>query len=409
MRPRSGAGAIPSWLGWYMFLLPLGIPIFTYLVPADFCILVGMACSIAALRAGRQDGAGPAAERLVPRPGGFAPAASFLIAWIGFSCLGVLIPDHPDFCAFDFGSTIWVLLSALCIGYGLTDGDDADRAVRELNKLFLPILVFCIAGLATHWMGLDAWTGDVFSFRLYLPFRFPILLGAYLVAAYPFAVIWAGLPFKRRLVHEMLYLTVISGIGARSCMIVAIGQVVWTEWNAVQDSPARLPRWLRFGVFLTAACSAGLVLSTEFTFQRSFGVSGVEAFAKDMPRERQYERAFDHLPDWTTGIGLGCFKGRYGEELHNTPVNLLVETGIGGVLAAHAGVLAVFLPLIRRFRRMAEPWKTRVNALFCAGAGMYVLGLFHNLLRNRYVWLVLALSVATSRAVTASRKPGPPC
>ena len=187
-------------------------------------------------------------------------------------------------------------------------------------------------------------------------------------------------------------------------MIVAIGQVVWTEWNAAQDSPTLFPRWLRFGVFLTAACSAGLVLSSEFTFQRSFGIAGVEAFAKDIPRERQHERAFDHLPEWSTGIGLGCFKGRYGEELHNTPVNLLVETGIGGFLAAHAGLLAVFLPLLRGFRRMAEPWKTRVNALFCAGAGMYVLGLFHNLLRNRYAWLILALSIALSRAVAVSRK-----
>ncbi|HOT28695.1 MAG TPA: hypothetical protein PLU72_10940 [Candidatus Ozemobacteraceae bacterium] len=393
LRARHRAGAIPRWLGWYMFLLPLGIPILTYLVPSDFCILAGIAASLAGFR---RENAGQ------PRLG---HPASFLLAWIGFCFLGVLIPDHPDFFAFDIASTLWVVLSALCVRHGLRDREGIDQAVRELNKLFLPLVLFCIGGLAAHWMGLDDWTGGVFSFRLYLPFRFPILLGAYLVAAYPFAVIWTGLPFKRRIVHEILYLIVISGIGARSCMIVAIGQVIWTEWNTAQDSRTLFPRWLRFGVFFTAACSAGLVLSSEFTFQRSLGVAGVEAFAKDVPRERQYERAFDHLPDWITGIGLGCFKGRYGEELHNTPVNLLVETGIGGLLAAHAGLLAAFLPLAAGVRRMAEPWKTRVNALLCAGAGLYVLGLFHNLLRNRYVWLVLALSLAMSHAAPSSRSP----
>ncbi len=390
---NTRAGAVPRWLGWYMFLLPLGIPIFTYLVPSDLCIIIGILSAIAGFRG---------AECLKPR---FDLPVSFLLAWIGLCFLGVLIPSHPDFFAFDLGSTLWVVLSALCVRHGLSDREETDQAVRELNRLFLPLVIFCMAGLVSHWMGFDAWTGNVFSFRLYLPFRFPILLGAYLVAAYPFAVIWAGLPFKSRIVHEILYLIVISGIGARSCMIVAIAQVVWTEWSAAQDCPALFPRWLRFGVFLTAACSAGLVLSSEFTFQRSFGVAGVEAFAKDMPRERQYEHAFGHLPDWTTGIGLGCFKGRYGEELHNTPVNLLVETGIAGFLAAHAGLLAVFLPLLRKFLQMTDPWKNRVSALLCAGAGMYILGLFHNLLRNRYVWLVLALSVAMSHALISFRKP----
>lgn len=384
------SGSIPAWLDWYMLLLPVGIPIFSYLVPSDFCILAGI-ISVFGARNG-------SAWWLSLQPRNVDVCGSLFLAWLGFCLLGVLIPDYPEFFVFDIGSTLWVFLSALCIKSFLKNGDDIREAIHSLNNLYLPLLAFCFAGLALHWAGLDTWTGDAFSFRLYLPFRFPILLGAYLIAAYPFAVIWTGQPFKWRIVHEILYLIVVSGIGARSCMIVAIAQVIWTEWSAAPDNPAVFPKWLRFGFFLTAALSAGLVLSSEFTFQRSFGVAGVAAFAKDMPRERQYDRAVKHLPEWITGIGLGCFKGRYGEELHNTPANLLVETGIGGFLTAHAGLLVVFLPLLRRFRQEGEPGRSRVNALVCAALSLYGLGLFHNLLRNRFVWLVLALAVAMRNA-----------
>ncbi|HOY66718.1 MAG TPA: hypothetical protein PLP29_07495 [Candidatus Ozemobacteraceae bacterium] len=382
-RPETG---LPGWLGGYLLLLPLGIPLFTYLVPSDLCLAFGLAAGIAA-HIQR-----PSHRLPEPRDTGSFPAAA--LAFGGFCLLGSLVTGQPGAVAFELVSIAWLALGAWMISRVIPSPDAWNAAVHRFNLLFLPVLLFCVAGLASHWVGWDAWTGGVFSFRLYLPFRFPILLGAYLIAAHPFAVIWPGMGSAKRMMYNILFIIAVSGVGARSCMLVAIGQVVWSELRSDAEMKPVLPGWLRLALALTAFGAIGLLLADELSFQRSFGLSGVPALAQDLPRERQLDRALTHLDDLLIGIGPGCFRAIHGEELHNTPLNLLVETGIGGFLTAHAVLLAALLPVIRGLRARGADERRRAAALLGAVAGLYLLGLFHNLLRNRFVWLVLALALA---------------
>ncbi len=192
--------------------------------------------------------------------------------------------------------------------------------------------------------------------------------------------------------RAVAFLTVVSGIGARSCMLIALFQVIWTELAIYGKEDSLLPKWLRMSLFMAAVLAAGLVLSGEFTLQRSLGTAGVTDLVNDEPRQRQLERAIEHIPEWTTGMGLGCFKVIHREELHNTPVNLLVETGIGGFAAAHGALLLIVLPVIRTLRNGTRAEKHRAGVLLSVVMSLYLLGLFHNLLRNRFVWLILALA-----------------
>jgi len=378
------AASLPAWLSWYLLLMPLGIPLFTYLVPADLCLVVVL---VMCLGSRWQEGI----PRL-PAPADVRWEAALFVAFLGFSLLGVSVFQNSDSYIFDLVSVLWLFTGAWLIQSELKTDALVATGVSWFNRLFLPVLLFNLAGMATHWLGLDEYTGGVFSFRLYLPFRFPILLGAYLITAYPFAVAWRMLSFRKRMAAGIGFLTVVSGIGARSCMLIAVFQVIWIELVIYGKERSLFPRWLKMSLFVAGVLVAGLMLSGEFTLQRSLGTAGVKDLVNDEPRQRQLECATEHLPEWMTGIGLGCFKVVHGEELHNTPVNLLVETGIGGFATAHVALLLIFLPVIRKIRYGTRVEKHRAGILLCVALSLYLLGLFHNLLRNRFVWLVLALA-----------------
>jgi len=385
---------LPAWLRWYLFLLPLGLPLFTHFVPSDLCLGYGLTLGLARLLKT------PAIPLPDSRRIGLPLIA--VTAFAGFCLMGTDVPSQEGAVAFELGSIAWLAVGSWMISRQIPAGDGLDEAVRWMNSLFLPVLLFCVAGLATHWAGWDEGTSGVFAFRLYLPFRFPILLGAYLIAAYPFAVVWTGLGMIRRIIYNILYIIVVSGVGARSCMIVAIGLVAWSEFREDADRTAVFLGWLRLALGLTVFGAIGLLLADEFSFQRSLGLSGVPALAQDEPRERQFGLALAHLAEGATGIGPGCFRALHGEELHNTPLNLLVETGLGGFVTAHAFLLAALFPVLRGQRTIGVVGRRRAAALLGAAVGLYLLGLFHNLLRNRFVWLVLALAIAWPKSVAGA-------
>ncbi|HNW34967.1 MAG TPA: hypothetical protein PKM25_08550, partial [Candidatus Ozemobacteraceae bacterium] len=55
-------------------------------------------------------------------------------------------------------------------------------------------------------------------------------------------------------------------------------------------------------------------------------------------------------------------------------------------------LLLIVLPVIRTLRNGTRAEKHRAGVLLSVVMSLYLLGLFHNLLRNRFVWLILALA-----------------
>jgi O-antigen ligase len=113
------------------------------------------------------------------------------------------------------------------------------------------------------------------------------------------------------------------------------------------------------------------------------------------------------------GVGLGQ-AGKYTDYLtgrnesvgsHFTPVGILVETGVLGLLAVSV-IMIAFLRIMKENTTLNldrdSGWLQLNEGLTVAFIGMYVFGLAHDIQTNRTMWLILALIVGLKPASLAT-------
>ena len=178
----------------------------------------------------------------------------------------------------------------------------------------------------------------------------------------------------------------------------------------------RLSKRLSLILVVLVLVVSGIVLASVLEFQspdshlaRMLSAIGYnpEQFPK---RIALIESRFQAISDYPIiGVGIGQ-AGRYTDYLtgrdegvvsHFTPVGILAETGILGLLAVSVTMMA-FLRIMAENTRLDldgdSGWLQLNEGLTIAFIGMYVFGLAHDIQTNRTLWLILALIVSLKPA-----------
>lgn len=237
--------------------------------------------------------------------------------------------------------------------------------------------------------------------RLTGPLVDPNAFGGLLVAAVAVLIPRGGdVPLLARRVRIAVLALLGLGIG------LTFSRSAWIALMAVLGIAAVMDRRLRIaGVALVLTAAAALLLLAG-TDSLSFAVEqATRAHSIDMRLDymRVGLREFATAP--ILGVGLGYFAAEHNWIIHNTPLWILAEMGVVGLIAATGFLLWLLRRGIDAWRTAPPEQRPIVLGLLLAFAGMAALSLGVEALYQRHWWLVMAGLVASARAarVTAAR------
>lgn len=222
-------------------------------------------------------------------------------------------------------------------------------------------------------------------------FNFTNQMAILLVCFWPLAIMRAKQqPLKRFICYFMLMAVLVS-VASRSGFWIAVGQSIIVELFFSRGQK-KMNIVLRFSALASVVALVISLLATDPGLHRSLGSLEHAPLSFDEPRIKNFREALNSAPDWLRGYGLGCFDQTHVHEVHNTPFSVLVETGVVGFMA----FIAIFAFYALKFYRSSEieELPNLKFALSLAWLGLISMGMFHYLLRNRSVWLIVALTIA---------------
>jgi hypothetical protein len=126
----------------------------------------------------------------------------------------------------------------------------------------------------------------------------------------------------------------------------------------------------------------------------------------DDTRFGQIALAFDKLPDFLIfGTGPAMFTPRFRyDEVHNTYIGVLIETGLVGFIVLAAWLVHVLDTSWRSVGNCESPtYRIMISALLVGFVALLAYGLFMFGLRQRNIWLLAGLLMALPRLNAASR------
>ncbi len=361
----------------FFLLVPFGLLLFSQLVISDLpAIFLLLTAVWKFLRAGL-----PSLNRI----------DACFIGFVGISALGREIPAVPGDYIFELLAITFLYALFRAVSGFLCSEERMQHAVALVagTMLFVMLADFFVILLQKldASLLLAAYVPVVPAGKLSWPFQFSGQLGISLTVLFPLCVAVLGRSMPLRLLLSILFLSSCGATGSRSVFWLAVFEILYSEFFIFKSrsGPSNLLKAL---AVCCAIAGTLLLFADDFSFQRSLGQTEETPLFFDEPRLRQIIMAFKELPVWARGIGLGCFSPIYATEIHNTPLNLIVETGVPGFIFS----CLMLFELIKAFSGKGRRERDILHAaLVMALLAAAFHSLFRNLLTNRACWFILAL------------------
>ena len=318
--------------------------------------------------------------------------AGFLIL-VGASFAGKHVLAEPQAFAFELGSLVFMYFGARVIAGYINDKQQFGKLLLLIARLIICLLMASLAAIFLRQLGELELTEFFFSVHGSFKglFNFTNQMAIFLICFWPLTIMREDLGSLKRFVCYFMLLAVMVSVASRSGFWIAVGQTIIIEL-IFSRGKKRMNTFLRFSALASVVALVISLLATDPGLHRSLGSLEHAPLSFDEPRIKNFREAFNSAPDWLRGYGLGCFDQKHVHEVHNTPFSVLVETGVVGFMA----FMAIFAFYALRFFRSSEieGLPDLKLALGLAWSGIISMGMFHYLLRNRSVWLILALTIA---------------
>jgi hypothetical protein len=293
---------------------------------------------------------------------------------------------------FELGSFIFMYIGARCIAGELDAPEALKKFLGITNKMFLFFLLLFAALILLRNLGFNELTSFFFMTgnRFKGFFNFTNQLSIFFICLWPFAMLDCADKPVARFFFYGIYLVVLTYIGSRSGFWIGLAQTVLIEifigqrqrlWTLAVSLAA-----LGAIVFLTIT-----LMATEPSLQRSMGEERYATLELDEARLINFRQAFNASENWLLGYGLGCFDQNHRHEVHNTPFSVLVETGVLGFISFALFIIVIGIGVFRALPLSSVP--NLKAALYISLLGMFGVGMFIYLLRNRSCWLVFAIAL----------------
>ncbi|MBF0544870.1 MAG: hypothetical protein HQM08_10575 [Candidatus Riflebacteria bacterium] len=364
----------PFWLKGFLLTLPFGFQLIPQIVIADFFALYGIFTFLKKVVA-----------KEIPL---FEKSDSFFVCFLGFSFFGADILFFPRNFLFELVTLLFLFGLYKSVSWEIRSIKSFREAINLLNYLFFPLIITLGCVSILRMLGFSEISRLFYSQagKIAWPYSFSNQLGAYLIGGFPFAAGFYSTNLKKKIVMYSFFMIVIFETGARSVLGLALFEVFLLEFIAVIES-RNFSEKLAFAAIFFIFILFSLFWANEFAFKRALGALDNTPLTYDYTRSQNYSEALEAMNGWWAGVGLGCFKALHQFEVHNTPLSLLSETGIPGFMLFFIWLSGVFFPLLN------SAIIRKCNGLMLAAAvlALFCLGFFHNLLRNRFLWTLLAL------------------
>ena len=292
-----------------------------------------------------------------------------------------------------------------------------DEDIRNVINVWLAIsAVVVIIGLwnigAKLW-GLPGFmnlVGERYEWRISGTFRSTGQLGLYLLTTFWIALASCFLPDNSKkhrfaLLLLMLGIIIVSLFASRRSTFAGflVGAVVFTLINLRR--PKRLALWV--GLILCIVFVVAVVLNINEGFFRYFSKRFVILHPDSIEQNPFIQSQFKDTSQafWENpvmGIGFGSFMySKYastGNEIHSSPMQMLVETGIIGFLV-YLFLLGMLLRLAyeNTFTLKDPKWSQFSSVIFAALFGIYTSAIYNRHLRERSFWVLIGIIVCINR------------
>lgn len=375
--------------------LPLGLPVWGSLIVSDFCLIAFLLVLFGKAWRWRRIGA----------PAAMDGSAAFFFRPTWFDLLFMV------FCSFAFfgregpvfPGTFFRDLGAICFGFLIfrstlvfsRHSQSRGAILRRFSMVFSLLLVFLSALAVFRSFGVDGLHSPFFSASGFLlwPFRNPNQLGFLLLGAFPLLLSVISRSPCLRFFMYCLGALVGSSLGSRGAFFLILSQIFLLEMFFSRGDFSMGSSL--FKGFLTGCLVMIFVwLSPLPSFQRATGNFEKFPLGLEEIRQKTFAEAFDCISLWGKGMGLGCFKRFHRYEIHNTPLSILVECGMGGALSALFLVAFSLRSAVSGLWQRNERVRRQAFVIILALGCFFCLSFFQNLTRTRMVWFLLGLGAS---------------
>ncbi len=375
--PMTSESSMPSSWRAFFLLIPFGLLLFSQLVISDLPAIFLLLTAIwRILRTG-----------LPP----LNTIDACFIGFVGFSVLGQEIPAVPGDYFFELLAIIFLYAVFRAVASFLCSEERLQRAATLVAGTMLLVMLTNFFAILLQKLDasllLSAYVPVAPVGKLSWPFQFSGQLGISLTVLFPLCVAVLGRSMPLRLLLSVLFLSCCGATGSRSVFWLAVFEILYSEFFLFK-SRSGLSNLLKGLAVCCVIVGTLLFFADDFSFQRSLGQTEETPLFFDEPRLKQIIMALRAVPVWARGIGLGCFSPMYATEIHNTPLNIIVETGVPGFIFCCLMLLEVGKAFFGKSRRERDNLHAALVLALLAAAFH---GLFRNLLTNRACWFVLAL------------------
>lgn len=281
-------------------------------------------------------------------------------------------------------------------------------ALSGLVVVTMDLAIVLLAALGIHVFA-PAFQGGLFPSKLVWPFLLPSQLPGFLMATYPLTAAWLWLRGRDQswpwelaalacvLAHGVIVTMSGSRAGFAGYLLETIGLVAL---HFRYCGRSRWPRHLALLLTTTAATVIGLIWISEsnWVIRRAMlafqdALAGGSLGGEDF-RAHNWEfarRLFISQPLF--GVGLSAAYTRYGYEIHNSFLSAFAELGVLGGASILLSFVGLPLALLWRTLRVPDPREQMMLPLVLAMGGQALFAATHYVLRQRWVWMLVVLTL----------------
>ena len=318
---------------------------------------------------------------------------AFFLIFVSLTTLGETISTHLQAYLFEVSSFIYMYIGARCISGHINTPEKLKSFISLIRKMFLIFLLFSTVLIVIKSLGFNQLTETFFKHQMKYKgfFKISNQMAIFLICLWPVTVV--GLTEKPvwRFSLYFLFFVVLSYTASRSGFWIGIGQTILIEaiLCGKKQNKFLLTRFFSLIAIILLVVS---IMATLPSMKRSLGNIKKAGLTIDQPRVKNFRNAFNASKFWLSGYGLGCFDQNHRHEIHNTPLSVLVETGIFGFLILSLGFIVFFNAFIKTDSCTNLPGFK--GALIVSCLGIAGIGTVHYLLRTRSCWLIFSMMIS---------------
>ncbi|NCB37394.1 MAG: hypothetical protein EOM80_01385 [Erysipelotrichia bacterium] len=312
----------------------------------------------------------------------------YFIFFVACSLMGAEVTGVPKFYLFELSAVLFLFACFKAVSEFLKTREYLARACVLSGNAMLLVMGINTLVVALHYPDtIDLFASFFTSEKLSWPFQFSGQLGLSLTILFPLCICSRPFSSVQRMLIYVMFVVNTGAVGSRSVFWLALAEILYAEFF-MYFSRSVYRNLLKAAMLFLVIGGLIVFLGNEFSFQRSLGQIEEIPLLFDETRVVILRDAVRTWSVWIQGYGLGCFKAFNEMEIHNTPFSLLVETGLGGFVAA----MCFLFSIVAAFWQGAK----KDNSLLASAIVLSLLAIiyhsmFRNLLTNRTCWFVLSL------------------